>query len=275
MTANNSEQIKFWNGDGGVKWTDDQERLDQMLSPISDATIELANPKPKERVLDIGCGCGATSVELAKLGAQVAGVDVSAPMLARARERGVDYPSLSFRESDASTAAFSAEHQLVFSRFGVMFFADPVQAFSNLRSALVTEGRLVFVCWQSANKNEWISRVGNVVRPYLPGPAEVPDPRAPGPFAFADSDYLKSVLQDSGFREIVLSPLTADLTLASTIEGALDFQSKIGPLASVLAQLQDQAREEAMAAARSALADAFTSDGVKLGSAVWLVQAKN
>lgn len=275
MSDDNQKQIEFWNGDAGAKWVDNQEKMDQMLNPLSDVAIDIAEPQFDERVMDIGCGCGATSVELARRGAKVWGIDVSASMLARARERSVEHPDMVFTEADASTYEFLAEHQLIFSRFGVMFFADPVKAFSNLRSALVPQGRMVFLCWQAANKNEWISRVGQAVKGFLPEPTEAPDPRAPGPFAFAESDYLEGILSRAGFQNIDFQSLSIDLKLASTVEEALDFQSNIGPLSAVIAQLEGQVREDAMNAAKEELQASMSEEGIKLGSAVWLVTASN
>ena len=275
MSDDNQKQIEFWNGDAGAKWVDNQEKMDQMLNPLSDVAIDIAEPQFDERVMDIGCGCGATSVELARRGAKVWGIDVSASMLARARERSVEHPDMVFTEADASTYEFLAEHQLIFSRFGVMFFADPVKAFSNLRSALVPQGRMVFLCWQAANKNEWISRVGQAVKGFLPEPTEAPDPRAPGPFAFAESDYLEGILIRAGFQNIDFQSLSIDLKLASTVEEALDFQSNIGPLSAVIAQLEGQVREDAMNAAKEELQASMSEEGIKLGSAVWLVTASN
>ena len=275
MSMDNLKQIEFWNGDAGAKWVSDQDKMDRMLDPLSDIAIDLAEPKVDERVIDVGCGCGATSVELARRGAKVWGIDVSAPMLSRARDRGADYPGMLFTEADASDHQFSAEHQLIFSRFGVMFFAKPLEAFRNIRTALVPGGRLVFLCWQAANKNEWISRVGQAVKKFLPEPAEVPDPRAPGPFAFAESDYLESILSQSGFTNIEFQSLAVDLKLAATVEEALHFQSNIGPLSAVIAQLEGEAKEEALGAAKHALQEALGEDGIRLGSAVWLVSASN
>ena len=275
MSDDNQKQIEFWNGDAGAKWVDNQEKMDQMLNPLSDVAIDIAEPQFDERVMDVGCGCGATSVELARRGAKVWGIDVSASMLARARERSVEHPDMVFTEADASTYEFLAEHRLIFSRFGVMFFADPVKAFSNLRSALVPQGRMVFLCWQAANKNEWISRVGQAVKGFLPEPTEAPDPRAPGPFAFAESDYLEGILSRAGFQNIDFQSLSIDLKLASTVEEALDFQSNIGPLSAVIAQLEGQVREDAMNAAKEELQASMSEEGIKLGSAVWLVTASN
>ena len=128
-------------------------------------------------------------------------------------------------------------------------------------------------CWQAANKNEWISRVGQAVKRYLPEPAETPDPRAPGPFAFADNDYLASILTRSGFHGIEIQPVSLDLRLASSVEEALDFQSNIGPLSAVIAQLEGQVREDALTAALQVLQESLSDEGIKLGCAVWLVSA--
>ncbi len=275
MGIDNQKQIEFWNGDAGKKWVGDQEKMDQMLNPLSDVAIDIAEPQFDERVMDVGCGCGATTVELARRGAKVWGIDVSAPMLSRARERGEEYPGMVFTEADASSYEFSSEQQLIFSRFGVMFFANPVEAFTNLRSALVPRGRMVFLCWQAANKNEWISRVGQAVKKFLPEPTDVPDPRAPGPFAFAEQPYLEGILSQAGFQNVEFQSLSIDLKLASTVEEALDFQSNIGPLSAVIAQLEGKIRDEAMNEAKEVLQDSMSAEGIKLGSAVWLVTASN
>ena len=132
MSDDNNNQIEFWNGEAGLKWVREQEKMDLMLNPLSDIAIDLAQPKLDERVIDIGCGCGATSIELARRGAKVWGMDVSASMLSRARERAASYPESLFTEADASSFEFSSDQHLLFSRFGVMFFADPVKAFINL-----------------------------------------------------------------------------------------------------------------------------------------------
>jgi len=275
MGIDNQKQIEFWNGDAGKKWVGEQEKMDQMLNPLSDVAIDIAEPRFDERVMDVGCGCGATSVELARRGAKVWGIDVSAPMLSRARKRGEEYPGMVFTEADASNYDFSSEQQLIFSRFGVMFFANPVEAFTNLRSALVPQGRMVFLCWQAANKNEWINRVGQAVKKFLPEPTDVPDPRAPGPFAFAEQAYLEGILRQAGFQNVEFQSLSIDLKLASTAEEALDFQSNIGPLSAVIAQLEGKTRDEALNAAKEVLQDSMSAEGIKLGSAVWLVTASN
>ena len=154
MATDNSEQIADWNGVMGRQWAARQREIDSSISPFGDAALKTAAPMPGERVIDIGCGCGDTSIALAQqVGAEgaVLGVDISAPMLevARTRAASLQLPHLEFREADASTASLPARNDLLYSRFGVMFFDQPVPALAHARQALRNGGRLVFVCWRS------------------------------------------------------------------------------------------------------------------------------
>lgn len=271
--AGNEEQIEYWNGSVGQTWTEGQERLDRLLAPLSDLTLDKADPQPGEKALDIGCGCGATTCALAQRGAIATGVDISAPMLERARQRAQDLDGADFIEADASDYAFGSGYSLAFSRFGVMFFSDPVGAFANIRKALIPGGRLVFVCWQPPQKNAWIYVAGKAIQPYLPQSDAAPDPHAPGPFAFAEPDYVRGVLGDAGFRNTSVDAITADLHLADTLDEAVQFQGQVGPVARALADLEGDERAAALDAARAALADHIKPDGLRLGSAAWLVSA--
>ncbi|MDZ7824958.1 MAG: methyltransferase domain-containing protein [Gammaproteobacteria bacterium] len=272
--SDNREQIDYWNGEAGTTWVEAQARLDRMLAPISEAVLERADARAGEQVLDVGCGCGDTTLALAAAGARVRGIDISEPMLARARERarqaGVD--SVRFEQIDAAFHGFEAEHQLLFSRFGVMFFADPAAAFANLRRALTDDGRLCFVCWQAPRENPWMAIAGRAVQPFLPE-AEPPDPLAPGPFAFADPDRVRMLLVDAGFTGVDIDPLRPTLHLADTLDEAVEFQQQVGPLARALAELEGETREAAIAAAREALEPHLGPDGLRLGGACWVVTA--
>ena len=157
MSNDNSEQIEFWNGSTATSWVAAEERMDALLAPLSQHVIACASVQPGEAVLDIGCGCGPTSLAMAAAGARVVGIDVSAPMLARARENGRGNARVEFIEADASSHPFKPEFDLLFSRFGVMFFADPAAAFTNLRDALKPSGRLCFICWQAVAENPWLA----------------------------------------------------------------------------------------------------------------------
>jgi len=270
--SDNQQQIDYWNGAAGATWVEAQARLDAMLEPLSARAIAKAEPGPGMRVIDVGCGCGATSLALAARGAHVWGVDISAPMLALAEQRAQGLEQVKFSIADAAYQPLSSDHDLIFSRFGVMFFADPVAAFANLHSGLRAMGRLVFLCWQAPRLNPWISVGGAAIAPFLPE-SETPDPKAPGPFAFADSSYLQAILQQAGFTDITMDALDLDLNVGENLDAAMDFQTQVGPASRAIAELDGADKSRALAAARAALAPYETPDGVILGSATWLVSA--
>ena len=272
MSEENQEQIDYWNNRAGKTWTELQERTDHLLHPFSQEVIVVAEIKPNEKVLDVGCGCGATSLAISELGAAVTGVDVSTPMLDLAKKRA---KKVSFIETDASTYQSDQKFDLVFSRFGVMFFSDPYKAFSNLHSITADNGRLAFVCWQSPQKNPWMAIPGQVIRPFIPETEAQPDPKAPGPFAFADPIYLEDILLKSGFKDPTIADFKSQLHVADSIEEAVFFQTKIGPGARVLAEIDDPAiRKEALDKMGESLAPYQTSKGVYMEGAVWIVTAR-
>ncbi len=272
--ADNAEQVEYWNGQAGATWVEAQERMDAMLAPLSSIALERAAAQAGERAIDIGCGCGATTLALADSGASVWGVDISAPMLARARERAAGRENVAFSEADAATQTYTPDHQLIFSRFGVMFFADPFAAFANIRSALTPDGRMVFLCWQAPRENPWMAIAGRALQPYLPEPEEPLDPRAPGPFAFADETYLRDILGRAGFTDVQMEDVRVDLHIGDSLDAAMSAQSEIGPAARALAELDGEQREAALQAARDALAPHVTETGLDLGAATWLVSAR-
>jgi SAM-dependent methyltransferase len=271
--ASNAEQIEFWNGDAGEIWARQQARMDELLAPITRTILEACGVRPGERVLDVGCGCGDTTIALAQRGARLTAVDVSQPMLARARERarvaGLD---IEFVQGDAAEARFAERHDVMISRFGVMFFADPTAAFANLRGALREGGRACFVCWQAPQLNPWISVPVAAVRSLLPPPPET-DPRAPGPFAFADREYLESILTGAGFGDVQIDPHETALTLGADVADAVEMVCKVGPLSRAVASLEPDARGPVLAAVSETLAAHATAAGVSLGAACWLVRA--
>ena len=202
-TAPNADQIRHWNELNGARWAALQGRLDAQLDPIGLAAMERLVLAPGARVLDVGCGCGSTTLELARRvgpGGSVTGVDISAPLLARAVERAGDgaVANARFVQADAQTFALEeGAYDAVFSRFGVMFFADPVAAFANLRRALAPGGALAFVCWRDAKENARVTVPMKAARPFLEAPAP-PVPGAPAPFSLADRARLEAVLTAAG-----------------------------------------------------------------------------
>jgi SAM-dependent methyltransferase len=271
--TSNSEQIEFWNGDAGEIWARQQERMDALLRPITDALLQACDARAGERVIDVGCGCGDTTIALAQRGARPTGVDVSQPMLARARERarraGLE---IEFILGDAATARFAQRHDALVSRFGIMFFADPTAAFENLRRGLREQGRLCFVCWQVPQANPWIAVPLAAARPLLP-PQPTADPRAPGPFAFAEADYVESVVTGAGFRDVRIEPFHTELTMGADVAAAVEMVCKVGPLSRALAGLEHAARTNVAATVAETLAAYRTSAGVMLGAACWMVRA--
>ncbi len=266
----NKEQIDYWNGDAGAMWTKRQDRMDALLAPISEATLRVCDVKAGDRVLDVGCGCGDTTLRFAERGAVATGVDISKPMLARARERAGS--KATFILGDASEAHFDVQYDLLFSRFGVMFFANPIAAFTNLRTALSSNGKLCFVCWQPPQRNAWISAPFAAAQPMLP-PPPVLEPRAPGPFAFADPDYVKEILTGAGFKSITIDPLTTSLVLGSSVDTALEMVCEVGPLSRSLAGIDPATRARIVAAVREPLQANLTDKGVSLGASCWIVRA--
>jgi SAM-dependent methyltransferase len=270
--SENGEQIEFWNGPAGERWAAFQPVLDRALSAISEAVLAFAAARQGERVLDIGCGTGMTTYALAKAvgpGGDVTGVDISRPMLAVARGRGV---GVNFREADAATRLFHPTHDLLFSRFGVMFFADPTAAFANLHKALAPHGRLVFVCWRDVKENLWAAAPMAAARPLLP-PQEPVDPLAPGPFAFADAARLRKILGNAGYRDIRIERLDSTMHMGATLDDAIEQALRIGPLARATAELDDATLVEIRAAVRETLATFETPDGIAPAAACWLVGA--
>src|SRR5512146_1639166 len=193
MNIVNTAQAEHWNtGDGVAHWLDNQARYDRMNAPFADMILDAAGLRPGTAVLDVGCGCGATTLAAARLVApgQAVGLDLSGPMLARARASAAaaGLGNAEFRPGDAQVHALEpARFGAVISRFGVMFFADPVAAFANIRSAAQPAARLAFVCWQPLAANQWLAVPGAALAEHVP-PADFGSGDGPGMFAFADPD---------------------------------------------------------------------------------------
>lgn len=268
----NADQIAFWNGDAGQRWVQSQERLDAMLGTITTELMKTAAVKPGERVLDIGCGCGETVLIMAKNGAHVTGVDISAPMLARAKHRASETktPNTEFIEADASSHRFPQTYDLLFSRFGVMFFADPDSAFANMRKVLKPGGRVVFACWQEPRANEWVRVPIGAIRAHVPQQPPV-GPEDPGPFAFSDLARVRRILDHAGFDRITAKPFETPMYLGDDFETAFSHIQEFGPVARTLSGANDAERAKAVAALREALTPYAKTKPITMGGAVWLV----
>lgn len=277
-SAANADQIEYWNATAGATWVTQNQRLDRMIDPLGRAAIGALAPSVGERVIDIGCGCGATTCELAARvgqGGRVLGVDVSAPMLVVARERAgrAGLAQVDLRQADAQTHPFEPGcADAAFSRFGVMFFADPVAAFANIRTALAPSGRLAFLCWRAAAENPMMALPIAAALPHLPAPPPPPDPLAPGPFAFADGARLLGILDGAGFRDIVIAPHDQTIT-SGDLDESVDIALRVGPLGAILRESPDLAGS-VTEAVRAALAPFATDAGIRLNSATWIVTAR-
>lgn len=274
--APNEEQRAFWNEAGAERWVEGHEELDERLHPFGVAAIDAARVQPGETVLDIGCGCGDTSLEMAKrAGADgsVLGLDLSRVMLERARERAQDLENVRFEEGDAQVYPFEARSvDVIFSRFGVMFFEDPTAAFTNLRRALRPEGRLAFVCWQGLEKNPWMAIPLSVTARHVdPGPS--PEPGAPGPMSFADADRVRGILEGAGFEGIDVTAFTPAMQIAADVDAAVTFLMRYGPSGRLLRDASSEVVDAVTADMREALLPFFGDEGLGLGSSAWIVTA--
>jgi SAM-dependent methyltransferase len=273
----NAEEIAYWNDDAGVRWATWQEKIDAAFAPITAAAIAAADPRSGEAALDVGCGCGATVLGLARgvgSGGRVVGVDVSQPMLAVAesRVRAAGLTNVELLLSDASNHPFEpATFDLAFSRFGVMFFENPVDAFANIRRALGPHGRVAFVCWRPLAENPWFQVPRDAVLPLVPNPPK-PDPEAPGPMSFADPDRVRRVLAGAGFGDVRIAAFDTRVSLGATAN-AVDFLLQIGQASRLLEGADPGTRAKAAERLAEAVRLYENDDGVAFGAAVWLVRA--
>ena len=273
--SDNTDQIEFWNGPGGDRWVKHQEILDRTLEPFGRAVLEAARPQPGEHVIDVGCGCGWSALALADAvgpRGSVLAVDVSAPMLGLARKRAQEraLSNATFAVADASAHAFEGKHDLLFSRFGVMFFADPIAAFTNLRRALKPGGRLAFVCWGPVAENPWfrvpMAAAGTVVP--LPEPT---GPEEPGPFAFADRARVQRILEGAGFGQVAIERSSPGFVLGPDVDAAATTAVDTGPVSRLLAEVDDATRARVRTAIRGAITPFLGPGGVVLPTSTWVV----
>jgi SAM-dependent methyltransferase len=274
--AFNEDQRTRWNGIDGDYWTSHQDRLDRTLAPVTGPLLAFAAPHAGSTVIDVGCGCGATTIELARAvgpSGRVVGIDLSGCMLALAAERLRKFANTTCLLGDAAELPLrDLDAELIVSRFGVMFFGDPVAAFANLRTGLAAGGRLRFACWRPINANPWLQIPLHAVYEHAPRLPK-PDPEEPGPFALGDTARVTRILTAAGFTAPSFTPLDIQMDIAAggTLEDAVIQSSSMGPAKRALADQPDDTRAAAMESIRRALTPYASEAGVKLSGAVWLV----
>jgi SAM-dependent methyltransferase len=273
----NAAQVDYWNAAAGATWAKYHDLLDRQIAPLGLESLRVLAPAAGERVLDIGCGCGHTTVDLAtrvgRAGVAV-GIDISAPMLEIARRRvlpdsagRVEFLQIDAQIADLGQGTFDA----VYSRFGVMFFADPVTAFTNVRRSLRSGGRLGFICWRALAANPWMNEPLEAARPFLP-PLAAPDPTAPGPFAFANDDRVRAILSDSGFAEIEIRAFNTEIG-GGDLDETLELTLSIGPLGAALRDNPSH-KDRLTGPVGALLARYVTRRGVMMPASVWLASAR-
>lgn len=272
--AANAAQAEYWNSDEGAHWVHSQDRYDAMLEPFIAPVLRAAELSADTTAIDVGCGTGATARAAAAAAARVTGVDISAPMIEAARRiaERAGVTNAEFRVADVQTASGLPAADIAISRFGVMFFDDPVTAFANLRR---TAGRLAFVCWQPMLVNEWMTVPAFAAAEHVGVPAPA-DPTAPGPFAFGDPDHVRTVLSDAGWRGVEIESFSTPMLVGGpgTVEDAVTFLRNTGMGRILFSDAEAPTVAAALDAVREVLAPHHDGTGVRLDSATWIVTAR-
>jgi len=274
--ALHARQLAEWNGESGRRWATEQVRTDRAMAAIAAVLLERAAPRPGEAVIDVGCGGGITTALIADAvgsAGRVLALDVSAPLLEGARRRLAGRPNVAFLLGDAAALPLEGTGaDLLASRFGVMFFGDPVAGFANLRRGLRPGGRTVFACWRRPSENPWMTLPLHAAYRHVPRLPEQA-PTDPGPFAFADPDHVRAVLVGAGFVDASLEPVDLAMDLGADLDEALAFLLEIGPTSRALEGHSEANRHAVAASIREVLAPYVSAAGVRVPAAIWIVRA--
>ncbi|MCC7103744.1 MAG: methyltransferase domain-containing protein [Chloroflexi bacterium] len=272
----NVEMTRAWDGEEGERWAEHASRYDASARRYGVRLLDAAGILTGERVLDIGCGCGETTRQAALRSetGETLGVDLSGPMLAVARQRSQadGISNARFVQADAQVYPFERQtFDLAISRFGAMFFDDPVAAFRNIRGALRPGARLALLAWQEPRRNEWML----AIRDALAMGRTLPEPPlgVPGPFGLAQPDDVRRFLRKAGFEDVALEDVAEPMYLGADADDAYNWAHTIGPVKGLTEQLDEAAKARALENLRMALNAHETSEGVLLGSRAWLIAA--
>jgi SAM-dependent methyltransferase len=283
VAATNTEAAEAWSGPLFDRFVRFRDLVTDGLGAHGEAAMEAHPPRPGERVVDLGCGFGDTTQRLAGLlgsGGEALGVDVAEPFIEQARKEAVEarIENVRFEVADVQVTEFGESFDYAFSRMGIMFFANPVQAFRNVRAALEPGGRLCAVVWRRKLDNDWLHRAEQVVEQYLEPPEETDQPTCgPGPFSMANADTVTDQLQIAGFEEITLTRCDIPIKIGDDLDHAVDFNMAIGPAGEVLRLWEDRIDEIRPKISRElheALADFEGSDGVIAPASTWIIGAR-
>ncbi|MEP7024732.1 MAG: class I SAM-dependent methyltransferase [Actinomycetota bacterium] len=280
MSDDNAQMIAYWSGNGGAAWAAAAARMDRELGSLGELAMHALGPLAGAAILDIGCGAGTTTCELARRAGptgRAAGIDVSPTLLAIARSQAAaaGTGNVTFTETDAQDLTPGAEFDAAFSRFGVMFFHDPVAAFATVRGCVRPGGALAFVCWQSLARNPLFSVAREAVEEVTQIRQPPPDGAEPGPFAFADPDRVRQILAGAGWSGVQVQPQEDELVLdEESISERAAAAIAPGSAGGVLDGAPDEIRAQVTERVRAGLL-AFRRDGlVRFRRAVWLVTAR-
>jgi SAM-dependent methyltransferase len=278
LTIANQEQREFWSDIKGDLWVTLQPRIDTMLATFGDKALDTLNPQSGERILEIGCGTGTTTLALGgRVGTsgEILAADLSRPMLNKAIERAnvsAEHP-ITFVEADAQVHSFpTATFDAVYSRFGVMFFDDPIAAFRNIRKAVRPGGRMAYVCWADRKANPWIRIPAGAAKTCLDLPAPPPDD-APGQFSMENEGRVQQILHDAGWSDIGLERFTVDGSIGSDAADAARFITKMGPMSEPFALADSDTQNKTLQVIEEALTPYSNDSGVTLGFSTWIVSA--
>ena len=271
-----SDQTTLWNGAAGCAWVELQETLDRVFKPFEDLLIEAVSLKHGGRVLDVGCGTGGTTVAIARsvgANARCTGIDISEPMITAARVRAErERTPASFICANAQTHEFEpASFEMIISRFGVMFFDDPVRAFANLRRAATDGADIRFIAWRSAAENPFMTTAERAAAPLLPNlPARQPD--EPGQFAFANDRRIDAILQESGWADIDIRPIDVACTMPE--RDLIPYLTRLGPVGRIFPEMDERTRVQLIETVRAAFDPYVHGAVVRFTAACWIVGAR-
>ncbi len=276
----NERQAEAWNGPESAHFVAHADRYDRQLEPFTQALLERAGRGTNQVVLDVGCGSGATTLAAAASAERVVGVDLSQPLveLARRRARVARITNAEFVIADAQTHDFVAgTFDLLISQFGLMFFDDPVRAFTNIRHALTTDGRAAFVCWQGLHANEWLMLIADAVRRHAELPEFGGQIRGPGMFALCRPDEITTLLGAAGFDQVECDSYTPTMLLGGggNLDDSVDFLLGGGMPRGLLGFVDPSDRNDVLRIVQAELADRYEEGvGIRLRAAAWVVTAQ-